>query len=352
MRSQSHAVLLMLGIVVAGAGVVPAEDRATPTAPATPAPDPAAQDQEDLAAERRLQEALADQMRVQGDLLTQMEEHEEAPVLDDSLSLAIPEQMVLDQSDPRTAPSPPPDRQLPDEIFEQEFVTVPAGTWGMRKKRRLIKRTLDADGDGKPELIRYIDPESKLMVRQEEDTNYDGLIDTWSNYEWGAVVTRVRDSNDDGNPDVWERYDKERMTSREIDRDDDGVRDAFYRYEGGELTREEHDASNDGKIDLRIVYGQKRRVSAEEDQDRDGNMDTWTTYTVVEGAELIVRIERDTKARGFPDTFETFEAKDGKALLARREEDLNGDGKIDVLSIYRNGKLVKREISDPSLVNL
>ena len=51
-----------------------------------------------------------------------------------------------------------------------------------------------------------------------------------------------------------------------------------------------------------------------------------------------------------PDTFETFEARDGKAVLKKREEDLNGDGEIDVTSLYRNGKLYRREILDPDLV--
>ena len=354
MRSRWPVLLLSLVVVVGAGHAVSAAEASTPSE-TTSELDPTAEDPETLASERRLQQALSEQMRLQGTLLSKMEqgsEIAEASAAGEALAREIPEQMVLEQSDPRTAAAPPPDRQLPREIFEEELVQVPAGTWGMGMQRKLIKRTLDADGDGKPKLIRYLDPESKLLVRQEEDTNYDGVIDTWTIYEWGAFVTRVRDSNDDGNPDVWERYRDERMTARELDRDDDGVRDAFYRYEGGTLAREEHDASNDGKIDLRIVYDEKRRVSAEEDQDRDGNMDTWMTYTVVEGAELVVRIERDTKGRGFPDTFETFEAKDGKALLSRREEDVNGDGKIDIVSIYRNGKLVKRQISDPSLVNL
>jgi hypothetical protein len=39
-------------------------------------------------------------------------------------------------------------------------------------------------------------------------------------------------------------------------------------------------------------------------------------------------------------------------VLARREEDKNGDGNIDITSIYENGRLKTREISDPSLVPL
>jgi hypothetical protein len=49
---------------------------------------------------------------------------------------------------------------------------------------------------------------------------------------------------------------------------------------------------------------------------------------------------------------ETYEVTDGKALLARREEDVNGDGSIDIVSIYENGRLVQRQISDPDLAPL
>jgi hypothetical protein len=68
--------------------------------------------------------------------------------------------------------------------------------------------------------------------------------------------------------------------------------------------------------------------------------------------EIVARIERDTKQRGKPDVFETFAVSEGKPILAKREEDVDGDGKIDVTSIYENGKLVRREISDPALVPL
>ena len=44
--------------------------------------------------------------------------------------------------------------------------------------------------------------------------------------------------------------------------------------------------------------------------------------------------------------------RDYTAILVKREEDKNGDGNVDVTSIYKDGKLVKREITDPSLVPL
>ena len=50
--------------------------------------------------------------------------------------------------------------------------------------------------------------------------------------------------------------------------------------------------------------------------------------------------------------FEKYDTSSGAAVLLRREEDKNGDGQIDITSIYEKGKLVKREINDPSLVPL
>jgi hypothetical protein len=89
-----------------------------------------------------------------------------------------------------------------------------------------------------------------------------------------------------------------------------------------------------------------------EDADKNQKIDTWTTYQVSEGQEVISRIERDSDGNGSPDVFETFEAQKGRPVLARREEDKNADGKIDVTSVYENGKLVRREIADPDLTPL
>jgi hypothetical protein len=262
----------------------------------------------------------------------------------------------LGDASPRAAPGPPHERELPAAIFDREEVSIPAGTWGNPRRLKLVKLTLDADGDGVPELTRFLDPKGGQQVRREEDRNYDGVIDSWSDYAWGEswseLVARVLDSNDDGNPDVWELYEDGRMTSREVDRDDDGVRDAFYRYDGDSLAEERHDSNNDGTIDLVILYDDRLRVSAEEDQDLDGRMDTWTRYIAVDGAEVVTRIERDTRGEGAVTVVELFDTASGRAIISRKDEDVNGDGEVDVVSIYESGRLVRREISDPALMEL
>ena len=81
-------------------------------------------------------------------------------------------------------------------------------------------------------------------------------------------------------------------------------------------------------------------------------VDSWTSYGVKGDRELPIRIERDTNASGKIDHTETFEIDSGEPVIARREEDKNGDGVIDVISIYENGKLVKREFTNPDMVDL
>jgi len=259
---------------------------------------------------------------------------------------------LAERADPRTAPSAPRDRDLPRAIFEKELLIISEGTWGNEDPLDVIRLNLDADRDGKPEQVRYIERRSGKIVRKEQDRDYDGTLDVWQDYEEGQLVARVIDSDGDGRPDTWEQYADGRMTSRAIDRDNDDVKDAFYRYRGDSLVEERHDSDNDGRIDRRVSYEQRRRTRAEEDRDRDGRMDTWTTYRVVNGDEVVARVERDTKGGGKPDVFETYDTQSGKAVLSKREEDVNGDGTIDVTSIYEKGKLVRREITDPSLVPL
>lgn len=258
------------------------------------------------------------------------------------------------RSTARLAPEVPEIRDLPRTIFSEKSVTIPAHSrgFGNDQQLRLTRLVLDADGDGVPEVVRYVDPETDAWVRQEEDRNYDGTMDAFFRFERGRLVERELDSNDNGRPDIWEQYAAGRMVARTLDRDDDGVVDAFYEYAGRYLARERHDADNDGEIDLVIRYREGRRVESEEDTDRDGRTDTWTRYGLADGLETVTQIESDKAGRGFADTFESFETRGGKAILARREEDLDGDGSIDMVSIYRAGKLVRREILKPEVVPL
>ncbi|MCH8890570.1 MAG: hypothetical protein IH827_05795 [Myxococcales bacterium] len=261
-------------------------------------------------------------------------------------------QSVAERANPRVAPDAPKDRELPMSVFEMEPVTIMAGSWGNEEAIEVTRGVLDADRDGVPEQIRFFDPDSMLLLRLEQDSNFDGNLDIWNTYTDGKLTARVRDTSGDGNADVWERYEGDRMTHRTIDRDHDGVADAFYIYGGGILVEERHDANNDGIVDRQISYQNLFRVRAEEDRDFDGNMDVWTTYGISHGKEVVERVEQATKGSGPPDRIETYDTSTGKSQLSKLEEDRNGDGTVDVTSYYENGKLVQREISDPDLAPL
>jgi hypothetical protein len=261
-------------------------------------------------------------------------------------------QSAVERANPRVAPDAPKDRELPMSVFEIEPVRIVAGSWDNEETLEVDRGVLDADLDGVPEQIRFFDPDSELLLRLEQDSNFDGSLDIWNTYSEGKLTARVRDTNSDGNPDVWERYEDERMTHRSIDRDHDGIADAFYLYGGEILVEERHDANNDGTVDRQISYRNLFRVRAEEDRDYDGNMDVWTTYGVSRGKEVVEHVEQASKGSGPPDRIETYETGTGKSQLSKLEEDRDGDGTIDVTSHYKNGKLVQREISDPDLAPL
>jgi hypothetical protein len=264
--------------------------------------------------------------------------------------VAVDDANLAERANPRIAPKAPTDRQLPIAIFDSETVEIPAGTWGNSAKILVVKRSLDADRDGKPEQIRYFDETTGVILRKEADRDYNGEIDTWQTYAGGALVERTLDNNDDGQPDDWETYRAGRMTERRIDRNADGGTDAFYTFSGDSLVEERHDRNDDGTLDLTVTYTNRQKVKSAEDRSGNGRIDTWIYYAVVGSEEIPARIERDTDGSGNVDVTETFETSSGKPVLSRREEDKNGDGETDVTSIYRNGKLFRREISNPDLM--
>ncbi len=255
-------------------------------------------------------------------------------------------------ANPLDAPATPVTRELPRQLFRTDRVTIPAGEWDNAQEIEVSRQILDADRDGRPEEIRYLEPRSRVLLRAEQDRDFDGMIDTWDTYVKGTLAVRVIDDDGDGNSDAWERYAEGRMNARTLDRNHDGVRDTFFRYEGEYLVEKREDSNDDGTIDRVVVYQGRHRLRSEEDRSLNGWMDTWILYQVIEGQEVVASVQRDSRNEGKPNVFETYETSDGETRLTRREEDIDGDGKIDIVSIYKNGKLVRRAISDEALAPL
>jgi antitoxin component YwqK of YwqJK toxin-antitoxin module len=285
-----------------------------------------------------LEREIEDELRRQEELLEQISKQEE---LQKSIDAEAKELENAEPADPLAAPAAPAERKLPDSIFDRSE----------RKEGRkaLLLKTLDADRDGRPEIEIAYDQKSGTQLWRKEDTDYDGAFDVENSYdERGQVQSRSEDANRDGKPDRWTTYQEGVAASAEVDRDGDGVRDGFYTYRNGWRALEEHDTNNDGKIDRRVEYADHRRSLEIEDRDLDGKLETHTFYGP---GDLPIRAEIDRDGNGTPEVWEFYEGNAAtQVALARKEEDVNGDGKVDVTSIYKNGKLVRKEVNDPSLV--
>jgi hypothetical protein len=299
----------------------------------------------------------AELQRVQGEIDTELKRQEklqrslELSEIRRSLDASPAGDADLEQqADPRIAPKAPVDRNLPVAIFDSQEIEVPAGAMANSEPMVVIVRMLDADRDGNPEQVRYVDKATGLMIRKEADRDYDGRLDTWQTYKGDSLDERTLDTNNDGLVDSWEKYSGGQMIERVIDRNGNGGKDAFYTFSNGSLVEERHDRNDDGQLDLIVTYQNRQKTRSREDRSGDGQFDTWTTYAVIDGREVPAIIKRDSHGSGKIDIIETFETSSGKPIIAKREEDTNGDGKIDVTSIYRDGKLYRRELADPTLV--
>ena len=251
---------------------------------------------------------------------------------------------LAERANPRIAPRAPAN-SVSRESLTVEPITIMAGSWGNAETLEVDRGFQDDNGDSVPERILFFTTGADTLLRLEEDANGDGHVDTWQSYESGELARRLRDTNADGEVDVWEEYSDGRMTGRTLDRDRNGVVDSFFEYRGDTLAEERHDSDNDGRIDQLIRYKNLFRTSSEVDRDNDGAPDTWTTYGISRGEEVVVRIERSSQGSGPANIFETYDTTTGKSVLAKREEDSDGDGSIDVTSHYKDGKLVQREVT-------
>ena len=261
----------------------------------------------------------------------------------------IPQPTAAAAADLLSAPYAPTLRDFPSGLFTTDEVTIPAGRWQNPGDLKLLRRSLDVDRDGKPEEIRYEDLRTGQVIRTEHDTDYDGNMDSWVTYESGQPAVRVQDNNGDGRGDSWERFVGGRAVAKTLDTNGDDVKDTFYRYTDGELQEKLRDANDDGTIDRIDTYREHHLVRTEEDRSLNGWMDTWTTYEVVDDRDVVAKVERDTRDHGEPNLIEIYSTRNGRTTLSRRQEDLDGDGQADVVSIYENGRLVRKAISDEAL---
>jgi hypothetical protein len=151
--------------------------------------------------------------------------------------------------------------------------------WIYRLNGDVVRKALDQDFDGHPDTTLHYDPITHQLARIEEDGNYDGATDAWTDYRDGQVVRRRADGDGDNVIDTWTFYRDGRITRHEQDTTGDGFRDRVGHYEAGKLVREESDSDGDGQADVTSHYDARERVTRrEEDTDRDGHVDVINHY--------------------------------------------------------------------------
>lgn len=164
-----------------------------------------------------------------------------------------------------------------------------------RRARGPVERRVAYAPDGSRLAAWYVDARGEAVLR-EDDRDGDGLPDRWSAGAGGRAreVWETRDAS--GVPGAHVKLAADGSVERiEVLRPTDGEPSRVFDYAGGRLVAESADTNGDGRLDR-------------------------------------------------------FERFDAGGEVASREEDLDGDGEIDVRSRYEKGRLVRREITDPSLV--
>ena len=210
---------------------------------------------------------------------------------------------------PRIAPLAPGRDLTAPVVLDIERVHITEGRWGNAVAFDVIRQEVDLDQDGRADETRYLDTTDDHLIRVERDTNGDGQVDAWDIYDGSGLARRKRDSNGDGHADVWEEYAHGRLTAVRIDRDHDGSIDAVRRYEGISLVEERYDSDGDGKIDLVLSYMNRVLVTTQEDRNRNGQTDTWTTYRLMNGEEVVARVDRDRNGDGNADIRKVYQTK-------------------------------------------
>lgn len=148
--------------------------------------------------------------------------------------------------------------------------------------------------DGRALASWYFDAASGAPVLREEDRNHDGRAETWALWQDGRRSEVLEDREGTGRPDTRVALAPDGSVLRiEMTSGAEDVPTRIFEYGDGHLVRESRDTNGDGRLDC-------------------------------------------------------FERFDAGGVVAERAQDLDGDGIVDVRSFYEGGRLVRREVLDPS----
>jgi tetratricopeptide (TPR) repeat protein len=132
---------------------------------------------------------------------------------------------------------------------------------------------------------------------------------------------------------------------REDDKDLDGLPDRWTAYAHEKASEIFEDRGNSGRVNAHIQLAADGVSTEIIEIDLDGNGKPERVFHYDRG--VLLAGDEDVNGDGVLDRFERF---DPDGSTASRDEDLDGDGRVDVRSEFTGGKLVRREILNPALL--
>jgi hypothetical protein len=134
---------------------------------------------------------------------------------------------------------------------------------------------MDADLDGRPEILRVMEGSRELC--RAVDLNQDGVVDRFVYFDAQGRERRMESGFDtDDRPD-----------------------EVSY-YEGGVVVRKERQTNHDGKIDTWDYFDQGHLAREERDSNGDGFVDQWWFFSAAAGLDCPVVVV-DADGNGKPD---------------------------------------------------
>lgn len=209
--------------------------------------------------------------------------------------------------------------------------------WFFIDEGRITRVSRDTDGDGKPDFTSSFSEGDGLPLTEVKYRGDTGQVATKTEFEAGVKTRREADDNGDGKPDHWWYYLGGDLSKEGWDRNADGKIDEARHYRNETVVRIEYDEDYNGTFEKNDYLKGGQRLRSEI-LDQDGML---TRVYDSQGAR-VVREERDTDGDGIA---ELVTVLGPSGAIERKDRDLDGDGWPDVSAYYRNGKLVRREVS-------
>jgi hypothetical protein len=114
--------------------------------------------------------------------------------------------------------------------------------------QQLVCKQTDLDFDGKIDLVQYFGPNGELFM-DEYSMNYSGKFNGRTFFQEGKKVRAEKDMDFDGKADYFEFFEGGKLVRVERDRNGDGKVDEWQYYENGKLDRVGFDTTGTGRVD-------------------------------------------------------------------------------------------------------